>query len=172
MARDREAATVDIVLPNVDCASIAVASAARRQPLHLRRREGHRRLRAQANIPAYIVPTPGRPRPDEPVPTSTTSAPLTTDSMPGGDFSLARTATTLPIANAGRPKPSAPENPRRSACLGSVRLSTSTAREFFGHALVVYPSLYQLYTIQTDGERGWQTFTSYDQRRPTAKKSR
>ena len=153
MARDREAATVDIVLPNVDCASIAVASAARRQPLHLRRREGHRRLRAQANIPAYIVPTPGRPRPDEPVPTSTTSAPLTTNSMPGGDFSLARTATTLPIANAGRPKPSAPENPRRSACLGSVRLSTSTEREFFGHALVVYPSLYQLYTIQPDGER-------------------
>jgi hypothetical protein len=131
VARDREAATVDIVLPNVDCASIAVASAARRQPLHLRRREGHRRLRAQANIPAYIVPAPGRPRPDEPDPTSTTSTPLTTDLMPGGDFTLASTATTLPIANAGRPKPSTPENPRRSACLESVRLSSFHGERIF-----------------------------------------
>jgi glycosyltransferase involved in cell wall biosynthesis len=45
-------------------------------------------------------------------------------------------------------------------------------RGFFRRALAVHPSADHLQAIQSDGEAKWQRFTSYDQRRLTAKKSR
>jgi len=57
------------VLPNVDCASVAVALG--RAPANRFIRDGGKAIVAfarRANIPVHIVPVPGKPRPDEPDP--------------------------------------------------------------------------------------------------------
>jgi hypothetical protein len=71
VARDREASTVDTVLPNVDCASIVVLS--RAPPTASFATSGRPScLRAQGKHPSPYRACPGKPRPDEPDPASTT----------------------------------------------------------------------------------------------------
>jgi hypothetical protein len=70
--------------PAVDCrCRLGLDRGGVGQPLHLRHREGHRRLARSKSIPVHTVPAASVPGPDEPDPISTTSTPLTACFMPG-----------------------------------------------------------------------------------------
>ena len=70
VARDREGATVDAVLPNVDRASIAAALEGLVTPANRFVCDGGKAIVAfvarRANIPVHVVPAPGKPRPEAP----------------------------------------------------------------------------------------------------------
>ena len=69
VARDREGATTDAVLPNVDRASIAAALEGVVTPANRFVCDGGKAIVAfarRANIPVHVVPAPGKPRPEAP----------------------------------------------------------------------------------------------------------
>ncbi len=69
VARDRDGATTDAVLPNVDRASIAAALNGAVTPANRFVCDGGKALVAfarRANIPVHVVPAPGKPSPDAP----------------------------------------------------------------------------------------------------------
>ena len=69
VARDREGATVDAVLPNVDRASIAAVLDGVVTPANRFVCDGGKAIVAfarRANIPVHVVPAPGKPRPEAP----------------------------------------------------------------------------------------------------------
>ncbi len=69
VARDREGATTDAVLPNVDRAAIAAALHGVVTPANRFVCDGGKAIVAfarRANIPVHIVPAPGKPRPEAP----------------------------------------------------------------------------------------------------------
>ena len=69
VARDRQGATVDAVLPNVDSASIAAALDGLVTPANRFVCDGGKAIVAfarRANIPVHLVPAPGKPSPEAP----------------------------------------------------------------------------------------------------------
>ena len=69
VARDRQGATVDAVLPNVDSASIAAAFDGLVTPANRFVCDGGKAIVAfarRANIPVHLVPAPGKPSPEAP----------------------------------------------------------------------------------------------------------
>ena len=69
VARDRQGATVDAVLPNVDSASIAAALDGLVTPANRFVCDGGKAIVAfarRANIPVHVVPAPGKPSPEAP----------------------------------------------------------------------------------------------------------
>ena len=69
VARDREGATLDAVLPNVDRASIAAALEGVVTPANRFVCDGGKAIVAfvrRANIPVHVVPAPGKPSPEAP----------------------------------------------------------------------------------------------------------
>jgi transposase-like protein len=69
VARDREGATVDAVLPNVDSASIAAVLGGLVTPANRFVCDGGKAIVAfarRANIPVHVVPAPGKPIPEAP----------------------------------------------------------------------------------------------------------
>jgi len=69
VARDREGATTDAVLPNVDRAAIAAALNGVVTPANRFVCDGGKAIVAfarRANIPVHVVPAPGKPRPEAP----------------------------------------------------------------------------------------------------------
>ena len=69
VARDRQGATVDAVLPNVDSASIAAAFDGLVTPANRFVCDGGKAIVAfarRANIPVHVVPAPGKPSPEAP----------------------------------------------------------------------------------------------------------
>ena len=69
MARDRDGATVDALLPNLDRASIAAVLDGFVTPAILFGCDGGKPIVAfarRANIPVHVVPAPGKPSPEAP----------------------------------------------------------------------------------------------------------
>ena len=69
VARDRSGATFDVVLPQVDAASIAAALTGVMTPANHLVGDGGRAIAAfarRAGIPFYAVPSPGKPSPEAP----------------------------------------------------------------------------------------------------------
>ena len=69
VARDRDGATVDAVLPNVDRASIAAVLDGVVTPANRFVCDGGKAIVAfarRANIPVHVVPAPGKPSPEAP----------------------------------------------------------------------------------------------------------